>query len=531
MSEKSSPLLHPFLFAVAPILFLFAHNANELPLFDRNSIIRLLLPGAIALCLAWALRLGLQRVVAKDRLLAGMLASLLLFLFFGFGHAQGVYFRTVERLGGDLRYVVRGIPFGHYKFFFALWTAGGIAAIGLFLRWARSHRGSLPGLTAYLNRVAAILLLMAMIQIAWTESGRVLHSKGNKGLQDIQAAPAAGRSVDHPDIYYIILDSYPAAGTLRESYGFDNQDFLDYLIGKGFYLAAKSRSNYTSTLMSLGSSLNFEHFDFLSTTLGRESTNISLPMHMLENSRAMRFLKANGYSFVNFRTPIGPAAKNRHADWDVDCNRGLIGDEFLRLLIETTLLEPFSRTYSSESRRERILCQFATLPRIRDNPALRRPLFVLAHILCPHWPYIFGRDGLAPSGISGQRAQGKQLFVDQLIFVNQLVMRMLDELLVDPGQQPVVILQGDHGPLDHPEKESEQMFRNRTRILNAYLLPPEGAAMLYDSISPVNTFRVILNHFFGTAYPLLEDRTFYSDPNDRFHFKLQDVTDIVKYSE
>jgi hypothetical protein len=94
-----------------------------------------------------------------------------------------------------------------------------------------------------------------------------------------------------------------------------------------------------------------------------------------------------------------------------------------------------------------------------------------------------------------------------------------------------VILQGDHGPLDHPEKDIKTRFRNRTRILNAYLLPAGGAARLYDSISPVNTFRVILNHFFGTDYPLLEDRTFYSDPNDRFHYKLQDVTDIVQYAE
>jgi len=73
------------------------------------------------------------------------------------------------------------------------------------------------------------------------------------------------------------------------------------------------------------------------------------------------------------------------------------------------------------------------------------------------------------------------------------------------------------------------MYRNRTRILNAYLLPGNGASRLYDSISPVNTFRVILNHYFGTAYPLLADRTFYSSPTDNYHYKLQDVTDIVKY--
>ena len=124
LNEKKTCLLHPFLFALAPIIFLFSHNINELSLFDRSTLIQLVLPCTISLGLTWAFLLGLNRFVIKNRLQAGALVSLLLFLFFGFGHIQNIYLRFVEQLGGDLRHVVKGIRIGHYKFFFAFWISG-----------------------------------------------------------------------------------------------------------------------------------------------------------------------------------------------------------------------------------------------------------------------------------------------------------------------------------------------------------------------------------------------------------------------
>lgn len=529
--DKKPYLLHPFLFAVYPIIFLFSHNINELSLFDQSSVIRLLVPCTISLGLAWALLFSLNYFVVKDRLQAGVLVSLLLFLFFGFGHIQNIYLYFVEWLGGDLRHVLKGINIGHYKFFFTFWIVGGLILIWLLSRWLRNPRRHLPGLTVFLNRFAAILIIIAAATIGWTEIGRASHINDKRNSEEIQAARVNGIVAGLPDIYYIILDAYAAADTLRNSYHYDNREFLDYLTGKGFYLASKSCSNYTSTLMSLGSSLNFEYLNFLSDTLGSESKNISLPLQMVENSKTMRFLKTNGYTFVNFKTPIGPAARNRNADLDVECSRGFIADDFLRLLIETTLLEPFFRIRNAESNRERILCQFATLPLLYDNLGIRRPVFVFAHILCPHWPYIFGQNGQPIREDENRHMSQKELYINQLIFINKQVKKMLDSLLANPNSRPIVILQGDHGPLDHPAKTTKETLRNRTRILNAYLLPDDGAIKLYDSISPVNTFRIILNRYFGTNYPLLEDRTFYSDPNDDFHYKLQDVTDKVQYDK
>ncbi len=48
-------------------------------------------------------------------------------------------------------------------------------------------------------------------------------------------------------------------------------------------------------------------------------------------------------------------------------------------------------------------------------------------------------------------------------------------------------------------------------ILNAYYLPGFDQSKLYKSVSPVNSFRLVFNHYFGTKYPLLEDETFLYD--------------------
>jgi hypothetical protein len=65
--------------------------------------------------------------------------------------------------------------------------------------------------------------------------------------------------------------------------------------------------------------------------------------------------------------------------------------------------------------------------------------------------------------------------------------------------------------------------RERYSIFNAYYLPGDTPAdALYDSISPVNTFRVVLNRYLGTHYPLLKDESFYTPFLKPYQFTLVD---------
>lgn len=48
------------------------------------------------------------------------------------------------------------------------------------------------------------------------------------------------------------------------------------------------------------------------------------------------------------------------------------------------------------------------------------------------------------------------------------------------------------------------------KILNAYYVDKQTGADLYDSITPVNSFRIIFNDYFGESFPLLDDVSHYA---------------------
>jgi hypothetical protein len=75
-------------------------------------------------------------------------------------------------------------------------------------------------------------------------------------------------------------------------------------------------------------------------------------------------------------------------------------------------------------------------------------------------------------------------------------------------------------------EQDVKFLKAQFKILNAYYLPNGGEKYLYDSISPVNTFRVIINAYFGEHLELLPDRSYYS--NYIMPYNFVDVTDKVK---
>ena len=70
-----------------------------------------------------------------------------------------------------------------------------------------------------------------------------------------------------------------------------------------------------------------------------------------------------------------------------------------------------------------------------------------------------------------------------------------------------------------------EMIDERMSILNAYHFPRGGEQFLYDSITPVNTFRVVFNAYLNGTYSYVEDKQYFSTYNRPFVFN--DVTEIL----
>jgi hypothetical protein len=188
-----------------------------------------------------------------------------------------------------------------------------------------------------------------------------------------------------------------------------------------------------------------------------------------------------------------------------------------------------------EAHRRNVLTAFDALERLPDQ---REPAFVFAHVLAPHPPFVFDRNGNLPPQRSGgftffdaQRDLGsgysRTYYAEQVRYLNGRVLAAVDAILARAPihDRPIIVIQGDHGPSTcFTEADAQFKYRERMSILNAYYIPPGVTCELYDTITPVNTFRVISDGVFGTRLGRLPDVSRYSPYESPFDFVEIDPT-------
>jgi len=511
---KKLTVVHPLLFAMFPILALYAHNVAKV------SPAEIVLPTAIVLG-STLLLLVLCGVILRNLKKAGIVGSIFLVLFFSYGHIAN----AVEGWGVT------------YKVLLPVWVVLIICGAYFVIRTCRDLRT----LTSILNIVAITLVIIPAITIVVQETTAASHDVKTAGSIETNAVDL-GEIDTLPDIYYIVLDRYASASTLREVYDFDNSEFIEYLSDRGFYVASESRSNYPKTASSLASSLNMEYINYLGEEVGEESDDLGPMYAMLEDYEVWRFLESGEYRFIHIGSWWEPTRVNRYAD--VNINHCQV-PEFSMHLLETTMVYPIVQESSElpdwlrapfveEFRvmhRNSVLYNFEKLAEV---PSMEGPTFVFAHVFIPHEPYVFDRDGNHLTLEEANERSRTVNYVDQLIFANSKVVALVDELLSSSEVPPIIILQADEGPypvgyeLDGDdfrwEEATEAELREKMGILNAYYLPNVDNSLLYPSITPVNSFRVVFKLYFDADLELLPDKGYVSY-SDRYPYKFIDVTD------
>ena len=124
------------------------------------------------------------------------------------------------------------------------------------------------------------------------------------------------------------------------------------------------------------------------------------------------------------------------------------------------------------------------------------------HLIMPHSPYLFDKDGLRIRHGLGRNDDHPADYLGQLIYENSLITNAVAGILKNSETPPIIILQGDHGYRALPGPHQAQ---EAATILNALCLPGSEADWFYPGLTPVNTFRLIFNHYFGEHYCFLPD--------------------------
>lgn len=504
----------PLLYAIAPILLLYSHNID---LVEPAYLIRPALVAGFGVAVLFCL----IRLVIRSTEKTAIITSLWTIGFYSFGHV----FQLLPQIKSKGTAVDLYYPFLVASLIFII----GLTALIV------STRRSLRFVITYLSAVGIMLVCFPVFAVS-RYSFQLAGQKNNESAND--TALAVSGQTDRPDIYYIVLDGYARADILNDIYQADNSEFISFLRASGFYVADESTTNYPQTYFSIASTLNYEYIDPARSARGVGSDDRSALRTMIENSGTYAFLKAQGYQFVTF--PSGWVGLSQHLPADIRMRESATVSEFENILLATTPISRlFDRTIRENQLRSEVLYTLDHLPDLGANPAAT---FTYTHILSPHPPFIFTAEGSAPAMKDGlfaldgshyfayypDKEQYRQQYRDQLAYISQRATVMIKELLARSPQPPIIIIQSDHGPgsqLDWERPEQTNM-KERFAILNAYYVPANIKDVLYPSITPVNTFRLLFNKEFGQPLDLLPDRNYFNTWTHPWDFI--EVTDSIK---
>lgn len=499
---KKPLIFYPFLFAIFPLIFIFANNIEEVYFSE------IIIPLVIMLGTTFLLFL-LVKIIFKDAYKAGLVVFLFLVFFFSYGHfatlIQGISIKGFS--------IKRHMHMGSFYVFMLLLCMFILIRVLKQMSQVAKFR-----LTKILNTFTITLLALSIIN-AVSQSMRIKEqnlSKPNMAAGSItKYITSKQEGAIRPDIYYIILDGYAGASTLREVFGFDNSEFINFLEDEGFYVVKDALSNYPRTGLSLPSSLNMQYH----------------PIDDRNTARAIDLLKSMGYKYFDVGGLVSTLKHKRSAD--AVFKQGHF-NEFLYLFINTTMLRIISNrvNFLSSNVRNQILFSF---DKLEDMPNIEGPKFVFVHIMAPHPPYVFGPNGeetklmnVASSlNIFKTSWDDTQSYLNQLLFVNKKVQNAIEVILNKSKTAPIIIVQSDHGPSFR--SSGDDKYRMLMHIINAYYFPDGRTDKLYEAITPVNSFRVVFNEFFGTDFELLEDKNYYSTQEKKFEFI--DVTDKARIND
>ncbi len=408
------------------------------------------------------------------------------------------------------------------------------------------------------------ILVFGVAFVAITQAGKV----GLRWIEMVpefdykQPAPTAQRptnaDIKKPDIYYLVFDRYANQQTLQDVYSFDNSPLLDFLKDQGFVTRDQAYANYPFTMESITSTLAMRYHTELDEQFGKDTYQAAFPYRQVfENPPVAQLLKKDGYTY------------NQVSSWWDFTRVGIQADTHpaqsfrLRILGHDFYLSDLERDYINRSifspwlSKGITIGSFPLLKYDRDThpaqkfynqmDALKKlarakhdsPQFTFAHVLAPHDPYIFDKDGSQPSYDSARNDNGideREKYTRALTYINTQLQALIGDIRRN-SPDAVIIIQADEGPYPKefrhalsptnyydPAKLPDTQMKQKFGILASYYMPGVDTQMVTENItSSVNPFRFVLDHYLDYDLGKLPDCQL-STGNKFVIYRYQDVT-------
>ncbi|HEV7332979.1 MAG TPA: hypothetical protein VGN63_18225 [Flavisolibacter sp.] len=310
---------------------------------------------------------------------------------------------------------------------------------------------------------------------------------------------------DKLNIHHIVFDGYTNTATLKKLFNFKNP--LDsFLLKEGFFIAGRTKSNYNFTPYSLAATLNMQYLELNNKQLVRDFKNYLWGAKVYQQNSVFRFFESQQYSTSYYAVldnnkhldKLGTfVPKTPHYSMRYQTLERIVMNPWLWHKVAGASKEMIPPAVKASLRYYVQYNQQALNHALQPEPA---PHFRFTHFLLPHEPYVFSKSSVDSLLLSDLMDHNKG-YIKQVEYANGLIKKLITEL--KKNSRNIIILQGDHGFRNYDHSRHSPYTQNET--LNTFYFPDQNYRFLYDSISPVNTYRLLLSQYFHHNLPLLKD--------------------------
>jgi hypothetical protein len=318
-----------------------------------------------------------------------------------------------------------------------------------------------------------------------------------------------------PDIYLLVFDALASSKSIDQLIKKKNYQLDSFLSQKKFYVAANARANYNWTIHSVSSTLNMDYLPPWIAPVMNDPKAYFWGSESILNNSLFSILRKEGYAIhnyqqISFDNTDWPGdsyfqnMKKYHFSFktlpgriyrDIFWNYNRINIDFVK-----------KRQYKIIDERNKQKKQYfdttmSLLKNTCNNPRLK---FVYGHFMIPHEQYTFDSAGnvkTATNTVVHSRKEDEEGYYGQVLFAGKIIKELVNHIQLNNKKNTIIIVAGDHGFKTNETLETGYIFNN----MMALYFPDRDYSMLYDSVSLVNVFRIVLNKQFGAGLPLHRD--------------------------
>ncbi len=318
-----------------------------------------------------------------------------------------------------------------------------------------------------------------------------------------------------PDIYYLVFDAMASSKSIDKLLDKKNYALDSFLSQKQFYVAANARANYNFTIHSISTTLNMDYLPAWIAPVMNDPKAYFWGSASIMNNSLFAILRKEGYAIHNYQ-PISFDNKDWPGDSffdnmkryhypfktlpgriyrDIFWNYNRINVDFIR-----------KKQFAIVDENNKLKKQYfdTTVALLKETCKSNELKFVYGHFMIPHDQYTFDSAGNVKKAVNTvvhTKEEDANGYFGQVQFAGKVIRELVEYIQLHNKKNTIIIVAGDHGLKSAAALESGYTFNN---LMSLYF-PDKDYSMLYDSVSPVNIFRIVLNKHFNARLPLHKD--------------------------